>query len=396
MGFRLDGEIAFLRELLRGDPDRLTLERIRRENEWFDWDYFEEILFTSRVVPVVAHRFGPGSSFAELVPEGLARRITAEGEKTVARSLLKERELRQVLSAFDDSRIPSIVLKGLCFAGRFYAEESLRETRDLDLLVPFEYLTGAERTLTGLGYTLFEGIHSRAYYRRHHFHVVYARRGLGVDVVELHWNLLPHPEGLAVDTEALFREAGSYEHRGIPVRVLSPLDEVAHLCASLRMAQFASLKRMVDLERMARRLRRVTPAGEILRRGESWGIPREVAASLYLLERFWGEEGAFPGVAGNGWVRRFASRFRGRDFFGVGASREIRLRLWNGYHFGGRSPGSFMGRLLFPDEDFRAKMFFSEEGPDRASGRVRRFFAGLASLTDLAAHLLLSRFRARP
>lgn len=393
MGFRLHGETAFLRELLRGEPDRDRLERIRREKKWFDWDYFEEILFTSRVVPVVAHRFGPGSPFAELVPDPLARRIAAEGQKTVARSLLKEREIRQVLPTFDEARIPAVVLKGLPFGERYYPKDSLRETRDLDLLVPYESLTRAERTLGRLGYTLFEGIHSRAFYRRHHFHVVYVRRGLGVDVVELHWNLLPHPKGLSVDTEALFRNSAEYDYGGTRIRVLSPTDEIAYLSASLRMAQYISLKRLVDLERMAGMFREEIPIGEIRERGRSWGIAREIEAALFLLDRFWGEGGAFPGDRGDRWVRRFASRFRGGDFFGVGAGREIRLRLWSGYHFGGRSPAPFMVRLLFPNEDFRAKMFFSEEAPERGAGRARRFFAGLPSLADLTAHLVLSRFR---
>jgi hypothetical protein len=48
---------------------------------------------------------------------------------------------------------------------------------------------------------------------------------------------------------------------------------------------------------------------------------------------------------------------------------------------------------VFPDDAFRAKMYYSEGGPVRPGTKVRRFFAGLFSLLDLGANLVLSVFR---
>jgi hypothetical protein len=391
VAIRLQREAVLVRELLRSPPGRESLGAIVGGGRWFDWDYFEEILFCSRVVPVAASRVERDPDVRALLPSRLVDRNRDEAEKTAARNLLKEKELAELVPAFDAEGIPTIVLKGLPMGERFFGSGALREVRDLDLLVPPESLESAERLLRESGYTLFEGIHTRAYYRRHHFHVVYIRRGLGIDVVELHWNLLPHPWNLRVDTNALFRASRPYEYGGTRVRVLAPRDEFAYLCAALRMGLYVSLKRLVDLERMERACRAETSALDVLARAGDWGIRDEVLASFYFLGRFWGDPR--PDLRFPSRVRRFASRFRGADFFGLGPGREIRLRIWSGFQFAGRSRRSFVYRLLWPDEDFRAKMFFAEEDRFSARTRFRRFAAGLVSLADLAWNVALSGFR---
>jgi len=391
LAIRFERETAFLRELLRETPDPRRLGVLSRESGWFDWDYFEEILFCSRVAPVVAVLLGAGDETATLLPERLRERIAEEGEKTAARILLKEREFHTVIPTLREAGVPSIVLKGLPFLERYYREGTLRETRDLDLLVPPERLRRAERVLREIGYSLFEGVHSSGYYKKHHFHVVYIRRGLGIDVVELHWNLLLHPGNLAVGVEDLFRDSERYDYNGMEIRVLSPRDEFAYLCACLRMEHFSSLKRLVDLERLAGKLGGRVPVEALRERGSDWGIEIEVNASLYFLHRVWGREE--KGVSFPAGTARFASRFRAADLVGVGPAREVRLRVWCAAHFGPRSPLALTGRLLFPNEDFRAKMFYSEGGPVEFRTRIRRFFAGLVSAADLWFHLAISRFR---
>ena len=254
LAIRFKKETAFLRELLREKPDPGRLGILSRESGWFDWDYFEEILFCSRVAPVVAVLLGAEDETTKLLPERLRERISDEGEKTAVRILMKEREFHTVIPALREAGVPAIVLKGLPFLERYYRKGALRETRDLDLLVPHERLRRAERVLLDMGYSLFEGVHSCGYYRKHHFHVVYIRRGLGIDVVELHWNLLPHPGSLAVGVEDLFRNSDRYDYNGTEIRVLSPRDEFAYICACLRLDQYSSMKRLVDLDRLAGKL----------------------------------------------------------------------------------------------------------------------------------------------
>jgi hypothetical protein len=379
--------------MLREPVSRAPLEGLHRRKSTFDWDYFEEALFRARVVPAAASALASEPWLLSVVPERLVARIRDEAEKTAARNIFKEKELASVTAAFRSEEIPQIVLKGLPFGERFYGNSSLREVRDLDILVPPERLERSERVLVDLGYVLFEGVHSRAYYRKHHFHVVYVRRGLGIDVVELHWNLLPHPGNIALDTAPLFRDRREYEYRGSKLHVLSPADEFAYLCASLRAGLFVSLKRLLDLERISRSVRYEAPPSDAVRRGTEWGIGDEVLTSLYLLGKFWGEPAA--GVRFPRTVERFASRIGGSDFFGLSSGREIRLRIWSGYRFTRTPRGKFVRRLLWQDEDFRAKMFFDEEESPPLKTRLRRFLSGLALLLDLGWNLVLSGVRRR-
>ncbi|MBM3319532.1 MAG: nucleotidyltransferase family protein [Candidatus Eisenbacteria bacterium] len=394
MSFRLPREGEFLREVLRDPPVAVADLAVRTQGGWFDWDSLERIVFRSRVVPVVALRLSSEEALRDLFPGTLVRSIEEEGEKTAARNLFKEQELAGLVTAFEAEGIPVIVLKGLPFGERFYGNSVLREVRDIDLLVPPEFMDRAERALCDLGYALFEGIHSRAYYRRHHFHLVYVRRGLGIDVVELHWNLLPHPWNLNVDVGSLFRGSRAYDYRGSRIRVLSPVDEAAHLSASLRMGLFVSIKRLLDVEKILRAVRNEVAAEEIVARGEEWGIGEEVRTALFFADRFWGEGGT--GIRFPSRIGRFASRIRGSDFFGLEPGREVRLRIWWGYCFARRSRLSFLARLLWRDETLRASIFFEEASCPSARSRVRRFLAAIVWILDLLAHRTLSVFRRRP
>ncbi|MFH1679840.1 MAG: nucleotidyltransferase family protein, partial [Candidatus Eisenbacteria bacterium] len=329
-----------------------------------------------------------------LFPEALVRRVVEEGEKTAARNLFKEKELAVLTSAFAEEDVPNIVLKGLPFGERFYGDSILREVRDLDLLVAPESMDRAEQLLQDLGYALFEGMHSRAYYRRHHFHLVYVRRSHGIDVVELHWNLLPHPANLNVDTASLFRESVMYDYRGTVVRVLSPLDESAYLCASLRMGLFVSLKRLLDVEKVRLAFPTEARSPDIVARAEEWEIGEEVRTALFFVDRFWGRGGT--GLRFPSRIARSASRVRGSDFFGLGAGREVRLRIWWGYRFAGRSGRPFIARLLWPDGAFRAAFYFEEEGRPPLRRKLRRLLTGFVLLLDLIGNRVLSGIRRKP
>jgi len=388
--FHLHNEQAFLREVLRKAPAAGALGHSLREGGRFDWDYFETILFATRVVPTVAGALRSNEGLRGLFPPPLLKRVLEEGEKNIARALMKEKEIGEVLPALAGEGIPCILLKGLPFGERYFGDGANREVRDLDLLVPPEKLRAAEAVLGDLGYSLFEGVFSRSHYRRHHFHVVYARRDQSVDVVELHWNLLYQPESLGLDVNSLFQNSRPGEYGGVPIRLLSPLDEIICFCASLRMSQFTSLKRLLDLYRLLEGGGAEYGRDALLEKGGEWGLRREVAISLGLLERFWGD-GDSAGEPRE--VRRFLSPYRPADFFGVGQGREILLRLWSGFHLGHRSHLRFLYRLLVPDESFLATMYYCDEGRTRWRRRLRRFFAGFWSLLQLMLHWAIAGLR---
>ncbi|RPJ44502.1 MAG: hypothetical protein EHM19_06665, partial [Candidatus Latescibacterota bacterium] len=74
MALRLQPETALIRELLRESPERAGLRDLVGRRTTFDWDYFEECLFRSRVVPAVASRLQREGSLRDLFPEAIVAR----------------------------------------------------------------------------------------------------------------------------------------------------------------------------------------------------------------------------------------------------------------------------------------------------------------------------------
>jgi len=172
-GIRLTPERALLREMLRPAQNTETIAALIGATDSFEWDLFEELLFRSRLVPLVSATVAALGEGAAFLPDGLLRRLRVEEERAAVRSLLKSYELGQIAGHLRGSGVRAIVLKGVPFAERFFGDPAFRDVRDLDLLIAPEQLRPAERVLSGLGYSLFEAVHSREFYRRHHFHVVY-------------------------------------------------------------------------------------------------------------------------------------------------------------------------------------------------------------------------------
>lgn len=391
MEINLEPESSLLREILRPDLDMERIRALISSPNWFDWDRFEEVLFRSRLVPLISVTVSRCEELALSLPESLRQGLLVEEERAAVRSLLKGHELGQILDRFRDCGIHLIILKGIPFAERYFGDPAFRDVRDLDLLIQPEQLCSAERILRSLGYSIFEVVHSREHYRRHHYHVVYVRKSRTVDVVELHWNLLRHPYSLNVNMAGLFRESVSYNFEGRESALLPMLDELVYVIASLRSAHFTSLRRLVDLDRAMRKLEPGVTPEMVYRRAEEWGMGDEALAAFHMMSRFWGDDRYRMPVPGR--IARFVSRYRGADFFGVPSGREMRLRMWCAAFFGKWNLWELGRQILFPDEDARAELYYSREADQSGMKKMRRIMTGIASLIDLSTNLAVAPFR---
>ncbi len=388
-GIELRQEAALLRCLLRPAIDQAELEALlaRRVN----WHRFEEVLFRSKLVPLAGRRMENGTGLVENMPADLRSRLAKEGVRAAVRTLLKEKELAAVVVEMEREGIRPLVLKGLPFAQRHFTDASARDIRDLDLLIPPEHLPAAEDVLTGLGYHLFTSIHSREYYRRHHFHLVFVRMRQSVDVVELHWNLLHPRQGLHFDIARLYRAARPEQYGNAELLLLEPIDEILYMMISYRMSSFLSLKRLVDLA-FAIESRRGTDWKErVMTRGREWGLSRETEAAFHFLHRFWGDDEYR--IEPSSRTRGLASRYRGEDFFGVSPRRSLAYRMWCASCLSGYSPLRFAGNVLIPNEQIRSELYYTREEETSRMHECKRFISGLGSLVDLGANWALSPFR---
>ncbi|NNE08468.1 MAG: nucleotidyltransferase family protein [Gemmatimonadetes bacterium] len=388
-GIELRPETALLRCLLRPSVDRAEIEAVQARR--VNWHRFEEVLFRSKLVPLAGRRMENGTGLAEYIPAGLRGRLAKESVRAAVRTLLKEKELAAVVGEMEGAGIRPLVLKGLPFAQRHFVDASARDIRDLDLLIPPEHLPAAEEVLAGLGYHLFTSIHSREYYRRHHFHLVFVRMRQSVDVVELHWNLLHPRQGLYFDTATLFRAARPEKYGNTEVMLLEPIDEILYMMISYRMSSFLSLKRLVDLAFAIENSRGTDWRKRVLARGAEWGLASETEAAFHFLHRFWGDDEY--GIEPSKKTRGLASRYRGEDFFGVSPRRSLAYRMWCASCLSGYGPLRFAGNVLVPNEQIRSELYYTREEETSRMHECKRFISGLGSLVDLGANWALSPFR---
>ena len=87
------------------------------------------------------------------LPEVIEAQLEKIERESAISAFLWYAELRGLLRAFAEAGIPLLPLKGPFLAQRIYGSESLRMSRDLDLLVRKQDIPGAEALMLSLGFS---------------------------------------------------------------------------------------------------------------------------------------------------------------------------------------------------------------------------------------------------
>jgi hypothetical protein len=137
----------------------------------------------SRVHLLVAHAL---LGFEELIPVERRQGVMDCLRKAQALELLRCRELRRIVNAFDSASVPVLLLKGCGLAYTEYASAYLRPASDIDLFVAPDTLTRAENALIASGYERrlepdVESASGQRHYERDD--------GFGKQLVDLHWRV---------------------------------------------------------------------------------------------------------------------------------------------------------------------------------------------------------------
>ena len=192
--------------------------------------------------------------------------------QAAARTLAIDRVTAEVVGAFDDVGIPSILLKGPSFLRWLYTDGSLRPYGDSDLLVSPDDFDRAEHILTEIGFELSAGVefphHISAWERE------WTRPKDGA-VVDLHKALLGIGLSSASAWKVLLQQA---EEMTVGGRLVLALNEPARaLHAALHCAQHGVVesKPIEDL----RRALAIVPS-------ERWSATADLADKLAATEVF--------------------------------------------------------------------------------------------------------------
>lgn len=214
---------------------------------------------------------------------------------------------QKALTVLEQSRIPTLLLKGAAMLIRYYEDPGLRSMSDFDVLVPFQERLKALRALQQAGWQLAEPVRLPQLFAHHGCAMLHpGNPGFKID---LHWCALSECRWEGADRD-FWTRAQPLRWRGAQTHLLSPDDAMIHLiCHSARLSAYTS-PWLLDVTRLFEehgsainwpqiiretRLREVSPAVRaglhFLRENLGWPLPPVILSHpVALSERayFWG------------------------------------------------------------------------------------------------------------
>ena len=237
--------------MLRADVQQLlrclTPQPVFRPGEFVnvDVDRFLYLLDCHRLTNVVYQYTKDAPEF----PEAVRERLRMQYVQNTLRQLGFVAELCRVLRLLEEHGIEAIPLKGPLLSQLYYGDYTLRQCKDLDILVRPADLQIAYEVLTNNGYQLSEVLWNspkqEAIYRQtfHHYDLYHAGRDVQV---ELHWRL----NATGYDTETVWANPVMHSMGGLPVRSLSAADTFIYLCQHGGTHQWKRLFWLFDIARI--------------------------------------------------------------------------------------------------------------------------------------------------
>jgi hypothetical protein len=193
-----------------------------------------------------AHRVSP--SLDRLAEVGAHK---ADTRQRVRWNLLLTRELLKVLEVLDRSGIEAIPFKGPLLSSILYADATVRESCDLDILVRPEDAHRAGKALVAAGYPtdLPSDSYQRAAYLRSRYELHFTSPSSRIPI-EIHQSFLPSSYCLPLDYEAIWRRAERVPFFGRDVLSLSTADLLLMLCIHGAKHSWAELIYVCDISRL--------------------------------------------------------------------------------------------------------------------------------------------------
>lgn len=150
MGAEIPAETEFITSAVRPEPAADRMETLVARNP--NWEQVvREAVNRHRVGPLL-HRNLTESGSTELIPEQVVERLRQHSRQTATRNLSLTNALLSILENFREREIPALPYKGPVLSESIYADFSLRQSRDLDILVRPDDIHDAEAVLLERGF----------------------------------------------------------------------------------------------------------------------------------------------------------------------------------------------------------------------------------------------------
>lgn len=218
------------------------------------------------------------------IPATASAELQKRSDACRMRAFRHSQVLITVLKSFDQAGIPAMPLKGPLLSLEIYGDVGLRQSKDLDLAVPFQHLRLAGKCLQEMGWGLSTEDASLSprqwkFRVRHGHHVTYLHPRRTCQL-ELHWRASWDTPEM---TARRWDRAIPSQWNGCPFRAMNPVDLILYLCNHGGAHAWTRAKWLGDLARMTMAANVDWKA--VIDEAQTAHQERPVLACLILLER---------------------------------------------------------------------------------------------------------------
>ena len=188
-----------------------------------DWDDALDMLHAHGLVPWLARALHVGA-----VDTTIAERIRREAARCAAGSLAQLHQLVRISRLFAQEGIVALPYKGPLLSLQLYGDAALRESTDLDIVVPREHFAAARRILVANGFPSRHG-HSESRERLLFGWLGHAPFGTSDHFIELHWRFAPAQFPFALTVRDATARATPIVVGGTPLPMMDERDLIVLL-----------------------------------------------------------------------------------------------------------------------------------------------------------------------
>ena len=210
-----------------------------------DWADVERRASAHGLVPWLARTLSQGV----LAPSDERASIIAAASAAAGRTLAQVRRLNELVGALADVGVTALPYKGPVLSLQLYGDLALRQSVDLDLVVPFDAYDVARAALVRHGLPPRWG-HSARQERTLFAWLGHAPFGEGDDFVELHWRFADRRFPFALDARDVLRRAQQTRVAGRTLPLMAADDLLAVLSMHAARHLFERLEWIAGVTRL--------------------------------------------------------------------------------------------------------------------------------------------------
>ena len=193
------------------------------------WEQLITLADAHQVTVLLYHRLKAHGGEA-LTPPAVWQSLQKTYYKNVFRNIKLYQELREITTALDEQKIPTLILKGAHLAATVYESIALRSMVDIDIMVPPHELTKAVEQLKALGYQPSTPWLSLDAYLTYNHHVPPFVRPNTVTILELHWRITRPQRAYSIPMDELWQRSTPITANGVTLQGFCPEDLLLHVC----------------------------------------------------------------------------------------------------------------------------------------------------------------------